>query len=110
MQASTAHFDSRVFNVGNPLEAYENFCWRVMDCRRNSKSLLGRKYLSQKEMNNISSNEVTEILLKRFNVDWDQLPGHYKTGSVVKHSFAMKKTFVPYESMGFIICMRGNSR
>ena len=68
-----------------------------MDCRRNSKTILGRKYLSQKEMNNISSHNVTEILRSRFNVDWEQLPGHYKTGSIIKHTFALKKTFIPYQ-------------
>jgi hypothetical protein len=50
-------------------------------------------------MNNVSSNQIVELLRTRFNVDWDALPGHYKCGTLLKHTLAKKKVFVPFESI-----------
>lgn len=63
-------------------------------------------------MNNISSNVVTEILRSRFDVDWEACPPHFKCGTFLKHTYAKKKVFVPYEGVYLFIilnCERANS-
>jgi tRNA(His) guanylyltransferase len=71
----STHFDARIFNLKNEEEVLENIYWRVLDCRRNSKSLLARKYISQTKMEGLNGTEQVRILQEKFQVDWHSYPG-----------------------------------
>jgi len=63
LNSSEAHFDGRVFNLDSDEEVLNNIMWRSnYDCQRNAKSRLGRAFLSQSEMNGLSSNDVVKKL------------------------------------------------
>ena len=57
-----AQFDSRAFNLPNTEEVRNYLMWRIMDARRNSVSMIGRSKFTQKQLNNKSCAEVTEML------------------------------------------------
>ena len=67
-----ARFDSRAFNIeGEINEALSSICWRMKDVSRNSVQMLGRKYFSQKQLQNISTRQL-EDMLKEINHDWNK--------------------------------------
>lgn len=66
-----ARFDSRAFNIeGGINEALSSIWWRMKDVSRNSVQMLGRKYFSQKQLQNISTKQI-ENMLKEINHDWN---------------------------------------
>ena len=67
-----ARFDSRAFNIeGEINEALSSIWWRMKDVSRNSVQMLGRKYFSQKQLQNISTRQL-EDMLKEINHDWNK--------------------------------------
>lgn len=67
-----ARFDSRAFNIeGGINEALSSVWWRMKDVSRNSVQMLGRKYFSQKQLQNISTRQL-EDMLKEINHDWNK--------------------------------------
>lgn len=68
----SARFDSRAFNIeGEINEALSSIWWRMKDVSRNSVQMLGRKYFSQKQLQNISTRQL-EDMLKEINHDWNK--------------------------------------
>lgn len=58
-----ARFDSRAFNIeGGINEALLSIWWRMKDVSRNSVQMLGRKYFSQKQVQNLKTYEVANKL------------------------------------------------
>lgn len=65
-----AIFDSRVFNLpANDVCNY--FIWRQKDAIRNSIQSVSQSYFSQKELNNLSCNQLLNKLMEEKNVDWE---------------------------------------
>lgn len=75
-----AFFDSRAFNVPNPMEVANNLHWRQADAERNSVSSLAQSLYSQKELNGISSQDLKVKMLNEKGVDWDLLDTYKKRG------------------------------
>lgn len=77
---SGAMFDSRVFvipeSVINPY-----FIWRQNDCTRNSILGLAQKYMSHKEMHGLKCNELQNILLTKYDVNWNNFTTVEKRGT-----------------------------
>lgn len=75
-----AMFDSRVFvipeSVINPY-----FIWRQNDCTRNSILGLAQKYMSHKEMQGLKCNELQNILLTKYDVNWNNFTTVEKRGT-----------------------------
>lgn len=66
-----ARFDSRVFNIDGGLpEALLSIWWRVNDVRKNSIQMLARKYFSQKQLNNVKTTQMLQML-EEIGHPWD---------------------------------------
>lgn len=75
-----ATFDSRAFNI--PVEEVCNyFIYRQQDATKNSISMLGRAYFSHKELDHKNGSQIQDMLMSKFNVNWNNLPTKYKRGS-----------------------------
>lgn len=74
-------FDSRAF-VLPPNEVANYFIWRQLDWTRNSIQMLARQHFSNKELTNVSVNEIIE-LLKEKGDDWNNLSPYLKKGRAV---------------------------
>lgn len=74
-----ATFDSRVFNL--PKEEVTNyFLWRQNDASRNSVSAVGQYYFTTKELKNKSCNQVQDMLMLQYNINWNDFPVVQKRG------------------------------
>lgn len=66
-----ARFDSRAFNIDGGLpEALLSIWWRVNDVRKNSIQMLARKYFSQKQLNNVKTTQMLQML-EEVGHPWD---------------------------------------
>lgn len=66
-----ARFDSRAFNIeGGMAEALLSVWWRVNDVRKNSIQMLTRKYFSQKQLNNVKTTQMLQML-EEIGHPWD---------------------------------------
>jgi len=93
LNSSEAHFDGRVFNLDSDEEVLNNIMWRSnYDCQRNAKSRLGRAFLSQSEMNGLSSNDVVKKLKEEKNIDFEKYPNSFKYGTFIKRILEDKET------------------
>ncbi|KAL6070841.1 Thg1 domain-containing protein [Balamuthia mandrillaris] len=85
VQNSRPHFDSRVHNVPNNAEAYNNVYWRASyDFKRNSIAGLAQHYFSHKELQGLNTTQMLEKLEKEKQIDWNDCPDWYKWGAYVK--------------------------
>lgn len=79
-KADTATFDSRVFNL--PKEEVCNcLIWRQQDATRNSIQGLGQKYFTHKELHNKNCSDIQDMLMTKYNVNWNDVPTKFKRGS-----------------------------
>lgn len=75
-------FDARVFNV--PVEEVTNcVLWRQQDATRNSISGLAQAHFSPKELHGKKSNEMQDMLMEKFGINWNNLPTCEKRGTAV---------------------------
>lgn len=73
-------FDSRCFNI--PKEEVTNcIYWRQADASRNSVSMVGQAYFSDKELKYKKTNEVQEMLWSEKGINWNDFPTYQKRGS-----------------------------
>lgn len=76
----TAMFDARCFNI--PKEEVTNLLyWRQLDAARNSVQMLGQAYFSQKELQGKSNSNIQDMLMEKYNINWNNLPTTKKRGS-----------------------------
>ena len=75
-----AMFDSRVFvipeSVINPY-----FIWRQNDCTRNSILGISQKYMSHREMQGLNCNDLQNVLLTKYNINWNNFSTVEKRGT-----------------------------
>lgn len=77
-----ACFDSRCFNV--PLEEVTNcVLWRQQDATRNSILMVGQSVFSQKELMNKSCSNIQDMLMEKYNMNWNDYPINQKRGTAV---------------------------
>lgn len=75
-----AMFDARCFNI--PKEEVTNyFLWRQNDASRNSIQMLGQAYFSHKELDKKKITDIQDMLMNKYNVNWNDLETHKKIGS-----------------------------
>jgi len=80
-----ALFDARVFNV--PLSEVTNcILWRQQDCSRNSVSSLGQAFFSHKELKGKNTSQIQDMLMEKFNINWNNLSVAEKRGTAVVKS------------------------
>ena len=71
-------FDSRAF-VLPPDEVVNYFIWRQLDWSRNSIQMLARQHFSPKELNNVSIDNIIELLIEKGD-DWNNLFPYLRKG------------------------------
>ena len=77
-----AFFDSRVFNL--PFDEVVNyFIWRQQDATRNSINMLGQYYFSHKDLQEKNTSVVQDMLMKEYNINWNDLDVWKKRGFCV---------------------------
>ena len=83
-----AMFDARCFNV--PKEEVTNcLLWRQNDATRNSIQSVGQFYLSNKELQNKSCNEIQDMLFLQKGMNWNDLATNLKRGTAVVKRYRM---------------------
>jgi len=89
-----AYFDARVFHVPSTKEVLNNVIWRISDVKRNGVNNLGHSHFKQQELEGLSPTEVKEKLLLK-GINWEDMPGPYKFGVLVKKGQFDKEGFNP---------------
>lgn len=75
-----AMFDARCFNI--PKEEVTNLLyWRQLDAARNSMQMVGQAYFSHKELQNKSCSDIQDMLMEKYNINWNDFPTTQKRGS-----------------------------
>jgi tRNA(His) 5'-end guanylyltransferase len=82
-----AMFDARCFNI--PKEEVTNLVfWRQLDAARNSVQMVGQAYFSHKELQNKSCSDIQDMLMEKYNINWNDFPTTQKRGSCcIKHDW-----------------------
>ena len=74
-----AMFDSRCFNI--PKEEVTNcFIWRQQDATRNAIRMLGYCHYSSKAIENVSNNELQDMLMTQKEINFNDMPTEFKRG------------------------------
>lgn len=77
-----AMFDARAFNI--PVEEVTNcVLWRQQDATRNSISSLAQSKFSCKELHGKNSSQMQDMLMEKFNINWNNLTIPQKRGTAV---------------------------
>lgn len=75
-----AMFDARCFNI--PKEEVTNLIfWRQLDAARNSVQLVGQAYFSHQELQGKSCSDIQDMLMEKYNINWNDFPTTQKRGS-----------------------------
>lgn len=78
-----AMFDSRCFNI--PKEEITNLIlWRQKDAERNSINMVGQAYFSYRELQGKSLSQVQDMLMKKYQVNWNDFTVAEKRGACCK--------------------------
>lgn len=77
-----ALFDARCFNI--PKEDVTNyFYWRQLDASRNSVNMVGQAYFSHKELMHKSVNDIQDMLMLKYSINWNNYQSYLKRGSCI---------------------------
>ena len=75
-----AMFDARCFNI--PKEEVANLIyWRQLDATRNSVQMVGQAYFSHSELQHKSNSNIQDMLMEKYQINWNDYPTHLKRGS-----------------------------
>ena len=75
-----AMFDARCFNI--PKEEVTNLIyWRQLDATRNSIQMVGQSMFSQKQLHGKSCNDIQDMLMEEYNINWNNYPTYKKRGT-----------------------------
>ncbi len=77
-----AMFDARVFNIPKE-EVTNNLYWRQCDASRNSIQMVGQAYFSHKELQNKNTSMIQDMLMEKYNINWNNFPTYQKRGTCV---------------------------
>ena len=70
--------------------------WRaVLDCRRNSISMLAQAHFPPSELHGVDANTCVEMLRERKGVRWEETPAFFRYGTYVKKEVFFKPAFNP---------------
>lgn len=75
-----AMFDARCFNI--PKEEVCNLIyWRQLDATRNSIQMVGQAYFSHKQLEGKKCNDIQDMLMEQFDINWNNYPTICKRGT-----------------------------
>lgn len=78
--AGGAMFDARCFNI--PKEEVCNLIyWRQLDATRNSIQMVGQAYFSHKQLEGKKCNDIQDMLMEQFDVNWNNYSTTCKRGT-----------------------------
>jgi len=77
-----AIFDSRVWTVADPWEAFNTFLWRQIDCTKNSIQMVARSLASHKECQNKNFDQLNELIFQH-GKNFNDYPTDCKRGAFV---------------------------
>lgn len=81
-QPRFAHFDSRVFQIPDPVEVENYFVARQKDATRNSVSMLAQNYCSPKELHGVSCEKMHDKIHEHGD-NWNDHPVRFKHGAAI---------------------------
>lgn len=79
-----ANFDCRIYQTPTLEDACAQLIWRENDATRNSISMLGRAYFSHNEVENKKMGQVQDMLMNKFNINWNDIEVKHKRGTYIK--------------------------
>lgn len=77
-----AHFDSRVFQIPDPIEVENYFVARQKDAVRNSVAMVAQHYCSHKELHGVPVEKMHDLIHKHGD-NWSNYPVRFKHGGAV---------------------------
>ena len=77
-----AHFDSRVFQIPDPVEVGNYFVARQKDAIRNSVAMLAQHYHSPKELHGVSCEHLHDMIHAKGD-NWNDHPARFKQGAAI---------------------------
>ena len=86
-----AHFDSRVFQIPDPVEVANYFVARQKDAIRNSVAMLAQNYCSPRELHGVSNAAMHEKIHEHGD-NWADHPVRFKHGGAI-----VKQMCAPYK-------------
>jgi tRNA(His) 5'-end guanylyltransferase len=78
------HFDSRVVQLPNRVEAANMILWREMDARKNAISMAAHAQFSHKSLQGLNSRQKIEKLNAESDVVFDDYPMAFRRGTFVR--------------------------
>lgn len=75
-----ALFDARVFTLSDPVEVANYFIWRQRDAVRNSISMAAQARFSHRQLHQVNSGQMQELLWKEHGINWNDYPTGCKRG------------------------------
>ena len=94
VEKSDAHFDARVFSMPSADRLVAYMRWRaVLDCRRNSVSMLAQAHFSAKELHGVDAATSIAMSRDRKGVHWSETPPFFRFGTFVKKEAYTKAAF-----------------
>ncbi len=86
MTCALPHFDARVFNLPNKIEAANTILWRAMDAKKNAIQATAQSFFSHKQLQNKDQKQMLEMM-KELGIDWNDTltyPDKFKYGSFIQ--------------------------
>ncbi|MEZ0090015.1 tRNA(His) guanylyltransferase Thg1 family protein [Streptacidiphilus sp. EB129] len=81
-----ALFDARVFTLADPVEVANYFLWRQRDAVRNSISMAAQAYFSHRQLHQVNTGRMQEMLWAEHRINWNDYPDGCKRGrTTVRH-------------------------
>jgi tRNA(His) guanylyltransferase len=77
------HFDARVFQLPNKVEAANALLWRAMDARKNAVSMATRSVYPAEAMHGAGQSEMREMLRMK-GIEFEDYPAQFKWGTWVR--------------------------
>jgi tRNA(His) 5'-end guanylyltransferase len=75
-----ALFDARVFTLADPVEVANYFLWRQRDAVRNSISMAAQAYFSHRQLHQVNTGRIQEMLWAEHGINWNDYPDGCKRG------------------------------
>lgn len=82
-QERLPHFDARVFQLPDKMEAANVFLWRAMDARKNAISMAAQAKFSHRQLHGKGQADMLAMLAEA-GIDFEALPASFRRGTFVR--------------------------
>ena len=83
------HFDARVFQMPDRLEAANAFLWRAMDARKNAISMVAQSLFSQRQLHGINQTGMLRMIAEA-GIDFDAFDVRFRRGTFVRREVSTR--------------------